>query len=136
MFAAAARLGRSWRSTPTVWYAIPTALGALVLVAINQIHKASPVVSQQDKVIVGEGENVRLKAAGPWQVHVLGALPLRSLSRVWGYLNELQLPVCESGARSKNLGNDAKNARSRVPRPGIPPIRMDLWRKFERDRSA
>ena len=27
------------------------------------------------------------------QVHVMGALPLRNLSRVWGYLNSLELPV-------------------------------------------
>ena len=27
------------------------------------------------------------------QVHVLGALPLRNLSRLWGYLNSLELPV-------------------------------------------
>lgn len=26
-------------------------------------------------------------------MHVLGALPLRNLSRLWGYLNELELPV-------------------------------------------
>ena len=26
-------------------------------------------------------------------MHVLGALPLRSASRLWGYLNSLQLPV-------------------------------------------
>lgn len=27
------------------------------------------------------------------KVHVLGALPLRNLSRLWGYLNSFQLPV-------------------------------------------
>ena len=27
------------------------------------------------------------------QVHVMGALPLRNLSRVWGYLNSVELPV-------------------------------------------
>jgi len=27
------------------------------------------------------------------QVHVLGALPLRNMSRIWGYLNSLELPV-------------------------------------------
>lgn len=26
------------------------------------------------------------------QVHVLGALPLRNMSRLWGYLNSLELP--------------------------------------------
>lgn len=27
------------------------------------------------------------------QVHVYGALPLRSLSRLWGYMNSLELPI-------------------------------------------
>lgn len=27
------------------------------------------------------------------QVHVMGALPLRNLSRVWGYMNSLELPI-------------------------------------------
>jgi phosphatidylserine decarboxylase len=27
------------------------------------------------------------------QVHVLGALPLRNLSRLWGWANDLELPV-------------------------------------------
>lgn len=27
------------------------------------------------------------------QVHILGALPLNALSRIWGHLNSLQLPV-------------------------------------------
>jgi phosphatidylserine decarboxylase len=27
------------------------------------------------------------------QVHVLGALPLRNLSRLWGYLTSLELPI-------------------------------------------
>lgn len=39
-----------------------------------------------------EGHEV-IKLKGPWQVHVLGALPLRNMSRVWGYLNSFELPV-------------------------------------------
>jgi hypothetical protein len=27
------------------------------------------------------------------QVHVIGALPLRNMSRLWGYINSLELPV-------------------------------------------
>lgn len=27
------------------------------------------------------------------QVHVMGALPLRNMSRVWGYVNSLELPL-------------------------------------------
>jgi phosphatidylserine decarboxylase len=46
--------------------------------------------------VTGDGErgaNVQVKSTGPWQVRVLGALPLRSLSQLWGYLNGLVLPV-------------------------------------------
>jgi phosphatidylserine decarboxylase len=32
-------------------------------------------------------------SAGRVQVHVLGALPLRNMSRVWGYVNSFELPV-------------------------------------------
>jgi phosphatidylserine decarboxylase len=28
-----------------------------------------------------------------WQVHVIGALPLRNMSRVWGYMNSFELPI-------------------------------------------
>jgi len=42
-------------------------------------------------VYTGAGDAVRV--TGPWQVHVLAALPLRSLSRLWGTLNTLELPV-------------------------------------------
>ncbi|KAF9527153.1 phosphatidylserine decarboxylase-domain-containing protein [Crepidotus variabilis] len=34
---------------------------------------------------------VQLK--GPWHVHILAALPLRTTSRLWGYLNSLTLPI-------------------------------------------
>ena len=31
-------------------------------------------------------------ASGPWQVHVAAALPLRSISRLWGAFNSLTIP--------------------------------------------
>jgi len=36
---------------------------------------------------------VRICVHALLQVHVLGALPLRNLSRLWGYLNSLELPI-------------------------------------------
>jgi phosphatidylserine decarboxylase len=39
-------------------------------------------------------EVVRRKyvASGPWQVHVAAALPLRSMSRLWGAFNSINIP--------------------------------------------
>lgn len=38
-----------------------------------------------------EGDIVRLN--GPLHIHVISALPLRSMSRLWGHLNSLELPL-------------------------------------------
>ncbi|TCD71387.1 phosphatidylserine decarboxylase 1 [Steccherinum ochraceum] len=82
------RLARAWAETPTKWYPLPIAVGALLLMFMQYRKRLPPREVHVDE----EGrEVVRLK--GPWQVHVLGALPLRNLSRVWGYLNSVELPV-------------------------------------------
>lgn len=82
------------------WRPIPIALGACVLVAV-QAHRTW---KQEKKRYIDEnGQPVRTK--GPWsvsvphsavthvQVYILGALPLNAISRAWGYLNDLTLPV-------------------------------------------
>ncbi|KAJ7049477.1 phosphatidylserine decarboxylase 1 [Mycena amicta] len=81
------KLLTAWTGTPVIWYPIPIAVGALVLVAIQYRRKA------RKEVHVDENGNEVIRLKGPWQVHVLGALPLRNMSRVWGYVNSLELPV-------------------------------------------
>ncbi|KAJ7621096.1 phosphatidylserine decarboxylase 1 [Roridomyces roridus] len=81
------KLMHAWTETPVKWYPIPVAVGALLLVAI-QYRKRS-----RKEVHVDEDGNEIIKLKGPWQIHVLGALPLRNMSRLWGYLNSLELPV-------------------------------------------
>ncbi|KAI6146855.1 phosphatidylserine decarboxylase-domain-containing protein [Pisolithus tinctorius] len=76
----------AWTRTPTKWYPLPLAVGALLLVMIQYRKK----VARAEREVDGH-EVIRLR--DPWQVHVLGALPLRNLSRVWGYLNSLELPI-------------------------------------------
>ncbi|KIM51563.1 hypothetical protein SCLCIDRAFT_143017 [Scleroderma citrinum Foug A] len=80
----------AWTRTPTKWYPLPLAVGALLLVMIQYRKKAARAEREVDVDEEGH-EVIRLK--GPWQVHVLGALPLRNMSRVWGYLNSFELPV-------------------------------------------
>ncbi|KAJ7182609.1 phosphatidylserine decarboxylase 1 [Mycena crocata] len=77
----------AWTETPTKWYPIPIAVGALVLVAMQYRKK-----TRKEVHVDAEGNEV-IKLKGPWQIHVLGALPLRNMSRLWGYVNSLELPV-------------------------------------------
>ncbi|KIL60156.1 hypothetical protein M378DRAFT_84088 [Amanita muscaria Koide BX008] len=80
----------SWNETPIKWYPLPIAVGALLLVAIQYRKK---VRQAQKEVHVDEHGIEVVKLKGPWHVHVLGALPLRNLSRLWGYVNSFELPV-------------------------------------------
>ncbi|KAG6836529.1 hypothetical protein H0H93_007075 [Arthromyces matolae] len=84
------KLINAWTETPTKWYPLPLAVGALLLVALQYRKK---VQRARKEVEVDENgmEVIRLK--GPWQVHVIGALPLRNMSRLWGYINSLELPI-------------------------------------------
>ncbi|KAG6827655.1 hypothetical protein H0H92_010901 [Tricholoma furcatifolium] len=84
------RLIKAWTETPTKWYPLPLAVGAILLVAI-QYRKKLQRARKEVEVDEHGMEVIRLK--GPWQVHVIGALPLRSMSRLWGYVNSLELPV-------------------------------------------
>ncbi|KAF8060782.1 phosphatidylserine decarboxylase 1 [Lyophyllum atratum] len=84
------KLINAWTETPTKWYPLPLAVGALLLVAIQYRKKARQASKE---VLVDEHGNEVIRLKGPWQVHVIGALPLRNMSRLWGYLNSLELPV-------------------------------------------
>lgn len=87
-----ARLRKTWQETPTKWYPIPVSLGIAVLVAVNFYKGRS---WEQDEK--GKGRSVvpedEIKIKGPWQVHVIGALPLKTVSRLYGAFNNVTLPV-------------------------------------------
>ncbi|KAI8994710.1 phosphatidylserine decarboxylase-domain-containing protein [Pilobolus umbonatus] len=79
------KLAESWNNTETKWYPIPIALGLSVIAVIQYRH-----IQQKSK---SEEERPKYVASGPWQVHVAAALPLRSISRLWGAFNSLTIPV-------------------------------------------
>ncbi|KAF8920725.1 phosphatidylserine decarboxylase 1 [Mucidula mucida] len=83
------KLINAWTQTPTKWYPLPLAVGALLLVAIQYRKKSA----RSKEVQVDEHGVEVIKLRGPWHVHVIGALPLRNMSRLWGYMNSLELPV-------------------------------------------
>ncbi|CAE6482110.1 unnamed protein product [Rhizoctonia solani] len=87
------RLRDAWRNTPTTWYPIPVGVGAVLLAVIHYRRQHTLGASIGDSGIVYTGAGDAIRISGPWQVHVLAALPLRSLSRLWGTLNTFELPV-------------------------------------------
>ncbi|KAL7416593.1 phosphatidylserine decarboxylase-domain-containing protein [Mrakia frigida] len=91
------RLKGVWASKrpSTRWVPIPLGLGALV-VGVLEYQRNWNGSRRRDRADVGmaeDGDEMIVRVRGPWQVHVMGALPLRSLSRLWGYLNSFELPV-------------------------------------------
>ncbi|KAH8111454.1 phosphatidylserine decarboxylase [Phellopilus nigrolimitatus] len=87
------RLADAWKNTPTKWYPLPVLVGALLLVALNFRKRQKRSQEQEGPMHVDRDGNEVIRLRGPLQVHVIGALPLRNLSRLWGYLNSLELPV-------------------------------------------
>ncbi|KAG9104292.1 phosphatidylserine decarboxylase 1 [Ceratobasidium sp. 370] len=89
------RLRDAWKNTPTKWYPLPVGVGAVLLAVIHyrRQHSGMLQTGMGDPGLVYTGAGDAVRVTGPWQVHVLAALPLRSLSRLWGTLNTLELPV-------------------------------------------
>ncbi|KAG9127435.1 phosphatidylserine decarboxylase 1 [Ceratobasidium sp. 392] len=89
------RLRDAWKNTPTKWYPLPVGVGAVLLAVIHyrRQHSGMLQTGMGDPGLVYTGAGDAVRVSGPWQVHVLAALPLRSLSRLWGTLNTLELPV-------------------------------------------
>ncbi|KAI0286418.1 phosphatidylserine decarboxylase-domain-containing protein [Russula brevipes] len=88
MLVSTERLSSAWRHTPMKWNPLPWFVGALLLVLIQYRRHRS-----EKEVHVDEDGYEVIKLKGPWHVHILGALPLRNLSRLWGWLNSFELPV-------------------------------------------
>lgn len=84
------RLVNAWYDTPTKWYPLHIGVGSLLLVSLHWRKRRQQALEDAEN---GENAPPAARIKGPWQVHVLGALPLRSASRLWGYMNSLELPV-------------------------------------------
>ncbi|CAE6441199.1 hypothetical protein ACGC1H_003681 [Rhizoctonia solani] len=87
------RLRDAWQNTPTKWYPLPIGVGAVLLAVIHYRHQHTLATSVAEPGVLYTGAGDAVRVSGPWQVHVLAALPLRSLSRLWGAVNTLELPV-------------------------------------------
>ena len=79
------RLRHAWNSTETKWSPMPVGLGLAVIGYIQYRHVRERQLEERPKP--------KYVASGPWQVHVAAALPLRSISRLWGAFNSLTIPT-------------------------------------------
>ncbi|ORZ14781.1 phosphatidylserine decarboxylase-domain-containing protein [Absidia repens] len=79
----------AWNNTETVWYPIPVGLGLAVIGYIQYRHIREREAAKGDD----EARKPKYVADGPWQVHVAAALPLRTMSRIWGAFNSLTIPT-------------------------------------------
>ena len=68
----AERLANAWRQTPTKWYPLPIAVGALLLIAIQYRKRLG-----EKEVYVDENGHEVVKLKGPWAVRVSHSLWLR-----------------------------------------------------------
>ncbi|KAI9100991.1 phosphatidylserine decarboxylase-domain-containing protein [Phlyctochytrium arcticum] len=78
----------AWKKTKIVWRPIPISLGIACLAAMQFIHMRR----REERERAERGEEL-VKLEGPWHVQFYGVLPLRTLSRIWGWMNGLTVPV-------------------------------------------
>jgi hypothetical protein len=72
------RLIEAWKNTPTKWYPIPVAVGALLLVAMQYRRKLTRTAKEVNVDAEGH-EIIRLK--GPWQVRFILARVVVSIPK-------------------------------------------------------
>ncbi|KAF9175125.1 phosphatidylserine decarboxylase 1 [Mortierella sp. AD011] len=82
----ASRVKKAWTDTPIKWSPIPIGLG-LAFITFLQYRR----IRQRD----AEHNQDAPKAVvvGPWHVHLISELPLRTISRLWGAFNSITLPM-------------------------------------------
>ncbi|KAG0051081.1 phosphatidylserine decarboxylase 1 [Gryganskiella cystojenkinii] len=80
------RVVDAWKGTPVKWSPIPIGLG-LAFIAFLQYQK---IVRRE---IEREHDISKAVIVGPWHVHVISELPLKTISRLWGAFNSITLPM-------------------------------------------
>ena len=98
------RLRDALGKTSIVWKPIPVGLGIgflglLQFYKVQQRENAAAAEEEERYLRSHPGENgerpkrrKRIRPSGPWTVQVMSYLPLKNISRVWGWFNELKIP--------------------------------------------
>ncbi|KAJ2509652.1 phosphatidylserine decarboxylase 1, partial [Coemansia sp. RSA 2049] len=73
----------------TGWYWIPVGAGIGVIGVQRLIHIEFDISKDTKR----DGRQIDgVAVSGPWQLHVLSALPLKAMSRLFGSFNEIEIP--------------------------------------------
>lgn len=92
------RLRVALRRTKMLWFPIPIGLG-FGLVGLFQLYKRGSRQQRENESDESDSlENEkrprrhRIRPSGPWSVQIMSTLPLKLISRLWGRINEIELP--------------------------------------------
>ncbi|KAI5367537.1 putative phosphatidylserine decarboxylase [Septoria linicola] len=93
------RLRDAWTSTPVVWKPIPIGLGMVFLGAFqlyrinDRERRRIDETTEDDPGDVGKPKRrERIRPSGPWTVQIMSTIPLKALSRWWGWMNSIDIP--------------------------------------------
>ncbi|KAK3115389.1 phosphatidylserine decarboxylase 1 [Teratosphaeriaceae sp. CCFEE 6253] len=102
----AARTRTAWRNTRTVWRPIPIAVGIAFLGGF-QIYRSNARERRKEQEEwrnraehpdeyetsgLRPKRRERIVPSGPWSVQIMSTIPLKALSRYWGWFNSLDIP--------------------------------------------
>ncbi|KAJ3176553.1 phosphatidylserine decarboxylase 1 [Irineochytrium annulatum] len=88
------RARRTFAETKVKWYPIPISLG-IAFMALLHLYRLKEQADARNEAAKRLGLEVDedMTVDGPFQIRFYAALPLRHLSRLWGDLNSLTIPV-------------------------------------------
>ncbi|UJO14387.1 Phosphatidylserine decarboxylase proenzyme 1, mitochondrial [Fulvia fulva] len=103
------RAREALRATPIVWKPIPIGLGIAFLGAF-QLYRINERERRKDEArwrlskdeeddefdtdVIGRPKpRPRIRPSGPWSVTIMSTLPLKALSRWWGWFNSIDIPM-------------------------------------------
>ncbi|KAJ2368732.1 phosphatidylserine decarboxylase 1 [Coemansia sp. Cherry 401B] len=72
--------------TGSGWYWIPVGAGIAYIGFQRLYHIETEISEQRQRTVSG------VAVPGPWQLHILSALPLKAMSRLFGSFNEVEIP--------------------------------------------
>ncbi|KAG0236482.1 phosphatidylserine decarboxylase 1 [Actinomortierella wolfii] len=81
------RIRKAWKETPIKWKPIPIGLG-LAFIAFLQYNKIMRREAERNNQ-----HTAKPVIVGPWTVHIISELPLKTISQLWGAFNSITLPM-------------------------------------------
>ncbi|RMY79325.1 hypothetical protein D0863_00111 [Hortaea werneckii] len=95
----------AWDSTKIVWRPIPVSLGIAFLGVVQFYRIRERNLREEEEEWLRRSEHPedyeetlrprrreRIRPSGPWTVQIMSTIPLKAISRTWGWFNSLTIP--------------------------------------------